>query len=242
MRTSPHQHVGALDHELPVEPVADDPVRYAFAALDRVQLEVRLHEVPVTLVTGPGVGHERRLTGAEYLRVRIVAVALVVAARRISVGIAVATRCRATLGHAGEVHADLALIDVRAVLQLQGRNPAVLVVVLDVRREMREREPGVDVVFVRQKQELVRMIRAPRADPIGAVFHPVAQVDRLGLLEEMPGRSAPRGGLATDQEVHLQGAASGNLLRRSCSHPGVVVPSSQGEGGVLEPLLHEHRR
>src|SRR5439155_591741 len=154
------------------------------------------------------------------------------------------TRCRATLGHAGEVHADLGLIDVRAVLQLQGRNPAVLVVVLDVRREMREREPGVDVVFVRQKQELVRMIRAPRADPIGAVFHPVAQVDRLGLLEEMPGRSAPRGGLATDQEVHLQGAASpsGALGRApgdrgqgvadvvASGIPGAIVDFGEGKG------------
>src|SRR5207247_880809 len=175
----------------------------------------------------------RPRTRAKYLRGRIVSVALVVALRRIPVGIAVAPRRRATLGHAGEVHADLALIDVRPVLKLQDRDPAVLVVVLDVRSEMREREASVDVVFVRQKQELVRMIQAPRSYPVGAVFRPVAQVDRLGLLEEVPGRPAPRGGLATSHELYLQGAASGNLLRRSRSHPGVVVPSSRGERGVL---------
>src|SRR5205823_2180274 len=96
-----------------------------------------------------------------------------ITAVRITVGRAVTAGYRAAFGDAGQIDVDLRLIDVRSILQLQAWNAGVL---LDVGRQMRERQAREVGIERRQEMELVRMVRLPGADPVRAVFDVVAQI------------------------------------------------------------------
>ena len=50
VRPSAHEHIGFINDQLSVEPVADDAIGNANPTLNAVQLEVGLHEMPVVLV------------------------------------------------------------------------------------------------------------------------------------------------------------------------------------------------
>ena len=107
--------VRAFDRELPVEPVAHHAVGHALAALDRIELKVGFHEVPIALIAHSLTWHEIGARREELLLIRVAA-AEDVTAGGITVCVPVAARRRPTLHDVGEVLACPALIDVRPIL------------------------------------------------------------------------------------------------------------------------------
>src|SRR2546427_4265716 len=90
--------------------------------------------------------------------------------------------------------------------------------------------------------DFMRVIGPAGPHPVGAVFHPVADVQGGGRLEQMPPRGQPHGERPAGQEMHFQRArTAGDMLGGRRVHAAsVVVPAPRGEGVVLERLLEEH--
>ena len=226
-----------LDNQLPVEPITDDPVRHPFAVLDRIELEVGFHEVPVALVPGPGTWQEGWLHCLPRLGVHVHAARLI-AVSGVAIRVAVAPRRATILRDRREIPSDLRLIDVSPILHGENRDAAVLIVLLNVRRQVGERGPGVGSILVGQEHELVRVIGTARADPVTAVLHPIAQVYGFRSQEGAPRRSTPGGGRRPDGKVDLESArAADDVLRCGDGQRRIVVPAPRREARVLEGLL-----
>ena len=198
--------------------------------------------IPVALVSRTGIGLEPRLRGLELL---VVVPRRHVEARRghIDFHDTVAAAGRATLSPADQIdwRRAEARVDRLVVLRGDPRLATVLIIVLDVGDQPSIGEAIVVAILIAQDEQFMRMVQLAGADPVSAVLHPVADVQRGRRREQVP-RGAPcDGSCRAEGEVHFgRLRAARDVLGGRRDHAGVIVPAAGRERVILEGLLEEN--